>query len=130
MIRQSVILETIPYSFINLFCIKEYSFSSINFLVKSCFNIANCIVYRSNFFVSISFSPFITAKESCRWLSGEQPHWYLTIFSDRSSLSGSILATKFPHSARSMIFLRSYPSSNSLFVYKPKLYVTMSQSEN
>src|SRR5699024_5953314 len=50
---------------------------------------------------------------------GEQPHWYLTIFSDRSSLSGSIiiknsiLAAKFPRSARSMIFLRSYPSSTS-----------------
>ena len=81
-------------------------------------SIANCIVYRSNFFVSISFSPFVTAK-ILQAAVGEQPHWYLTIFSDRSNLSGSIiirnsiLATKFPHSARSMIFLRSYPSSTS-----------------
>nr|DAK05363.1 MAG TPA: hypothetical protein [Caudoviricetes sp.] len=51
---------------------------------------------------------------------GEQPHWYLTIFSDRNSLSGSIIirnrifATKFPPSAHSMIFSRSYPSSISL----------------
>ena len=45
------------------------------------------------------------------------------IFSDRSSLSGSIIiknrifATKFPHSARSIIFLRSYSSSNFLSIY-------------
>ena len=70
------------------------------------------------FFVSISFSPFVTAK-ILQAAVGEQPHWYLTIFSDQSSLSGSIIirnsifAAKFPGSARSMIFLRSYPSSTS-----------------
>ena len=64
-------------------------------------------------------SPLSSLQKILQAAVGEQPHWYLTIFSDRSSLSGSIitrnsiLATKFPRSARSMIFLRSYPSSTS-----------------